>query len=232
MANNDGQELRIVDVRGSLHVKPPRKPILPPKLDRPAPTREEALERVRSMRGAASVIERISALGDITTWSETAFWGVNESRGAALHGGPLFWNLDFTDDFSLDFAYHNEIVMFWGNEEFELLPGPPVTPPPYPDPTGQIWCDLDVAASGGYYLFVAHVIPNLEPPDYVANVEFCIDYTSLGVQALYGAYPLHAFALALNPGVHRFTIKQISGIFYFRTLTAWHIPVNSPLPEA
>jgi hypothetical protein len=176
------------------------------------------------MRGAASVIERIPARGDITTWGETAFWGVNESKGAALHFGPLFWDLDFDGAFSLAFAYLNNIVGFWGTEEMEVLPGPPVTPPPFP--TGQIWCELDVASSG-YYLFVTYVIPNLEPPDYVAYVEFCIDYNSLGQQPLLATYPLHAFVLRLNPGVHRFTIKQVSGIFYFRTLTAWHIPVNA-----
>ena len=221
MANNDEHELRIVDVRGSLQLKAPCKPVLPPK--RPAPTREEALEHVRSMRGAASVIERIPALGDINTWGEVAFWGVNHSTGAALHFGPLFWNLDCFGD-SLAFFHLNDIVGFWGAEPIGLPPGPSVTPPLYPDPIGQIWCELNVAASG-YYVFVAYMIPNLEPPDYRAYVQFYIDDISLRQEPLIAAYPLHSFVVRLDPGVHRFTIKQLSGIFYFQTLTAWHILV-------
>jgi len=34
--------------------------------------------------------------------------------------------------------------------------------------------------------------------------------------------------LRLSPGIHRFLIKQVNGIFYFRSVTAWLIAVGHP----
>ena len=92
MEKHDESELRIIEVKGSLPAQQARRPV-PPTLHRSTPTRAEALEGLRSMKGAASVIERLPALGDITMWGETAFWSVNEIKGAAFD--PFFWDCDF-----------------------------------------------------------------------------------------------------------------------------------------
>lgn len=223
MANRDESDLQIIEVKGSLLAEQARRP-LPAMLERSAPTREEALEGLRSVRGAASVIKRLPALESVTAWGETAFWSVRESKGAAFD--PCFWDSDFTPGFSVGFAYDNNVVMFWATELLEGLEGI-ITPPQ--NLTGQLWCDLAVPADG-YYLFVAQVAQNGEPPDYVATVEFCLDSSSLGQRQLVagGGYEQY-FVFVLAAGIHRFTIKQVSGVFHFRTLTAWHIP--GPMTE-
>ena len=220
MAKHAESDLRIIEVKGPGVARDSRRPVLP-TLDRSAPTRAEALEGLRSMEGAHSVIERLPALGNITTWGETAFWSVNTIKGAAFD--PFFWDCDFmSNGFSLGFAYDNGVVMFWGTELVGSLEGIDINPPP--NPTGQVWCDLDVPAPG-YYLFSAQVGANGDPPGYVASVEFCLDDSSLGVRQLVagGPYEQH-FLLELTAGIHRFIIKQAAGVWHFRTLSAWNIP--------
>ena len=72
MEKHDESELRIIEVKGSLPAQQARRPV-PPALHRSTPTRAEALEGLRSMKGAASVIERLRALGDITMWGRRHF---------------------------------------------------------------------------------------------------------------------------------------------------------------
>jgi hypothetical protein len=220
MEKHDESELRIIKVKGSLSAQQARRP-LPPTLHRSAPTRAEALEGLRSMKGATSVIERLPALGNTTTWSETAFWSVNEIKGAAFD--PYFWDCDFaSNQFSVGFAYDNCVLMFFGTEPLYNLEQITITPPQ--NLTGQVWCDLDVPAPG-QYLFVAQVGTN-GYPGYVASVEFCLDYSSIGQRQLLGDTEYEQyFLLDLTAGIHRFIIRQVSGLFYFRTLTAWNIPV-------
>jgi hypothetical protein len=220
VAKHDESELRIIEMKGSLPVQHSRRPV-PPMLNRSAPTQAEALEGLRSMKGAATVIERLPALGDTTTWGETAFWSVCETKGAAFD--PFFWDCDFANNgFSVGFAYDNCVVMFWGTEPIGGLEGIIIPPGTL---TGQVWCDMDVRVSG-YYLFAAQVGANGDPPDYVASVEFCLDYSSIGERQLFAVGPYEQyFLLELSVGIHRFIIRQKSGIFHFRTLTAWNIPV-------
>jgi len=92
MEKHDEPELRIIEVKGSLPAQQTRRPV-PPTLHRSAPTRAEALEDLRSMKGADVVIKRLPALGNTTMWGEKAFWSVNEIRGTAFD--PFFWDCDF-----------------------------------------------------------------------------------------------------------------------------------------
>jgi hypothetical protein len=227
MEKHDEPELRIMKVKGSLSAQQARRPI-PPPLHRSVPTRAEALEGLRSIKGAASVIERLPALGNTSTWSETAFWSVCEIKGAAFD--PYFWDCDFANNqFSVSFACENCILMFFGAEPLFNLEGITIIPPQ--NLSGQVWCDLNVSVPGTY-LFVAQVGTQGDP-GYNAIVEFCLDDSSLGERLLSGDTEYEQYSvLELAAGIHRFIIKQVSGMFYFRTLTAWNIPdVVLPIPE-
>lgn len=222
MAKHEDHELRIMKVTGSLPPRQMRNPV-PAGRPRTRPTRAEALDRLRSMKGANSVIERIPALGNTSAWGEVAFWSVNETNGEALHSGPEFWNCDFTGNWSVAFAYDNGYVMFWGTELLYDPPGENVEPPG--NLTGQVWCELNVKVSG-YYLFVAQVSANGDPPDYTAWIECGIDGNSLGQIELFAVGPYtQTFLVQLSPGIHRFSITQVKGILFFQSLTAWQIPI-------
>jgi hypothetical protein len=113
--------------------------------------------------------------------------------------------------------------MFWGTETISEPPGPWITPPQ--NLTGQVWCDLN-APDFGYYLFVAQVQANGDPHDYGACIECGIDDLFLGQRQLFAVGPYEQFfLLELPAGIHRFAIKQVSGIIFFLGLTAWQIPI-------
>lgn len=228
MAGHDASELRIAEVKGSLPTRqqPRPKPAIPQPGHRP--TRAEALAAAQSMKGAASVMERIPMLGNISSWSEVAFWSPLEQTGAelAVPVGILLWHCDFTFSFGLGFGNGNPpgegMVCFAGAEAL-YGPGGSVTPPSEPL-TGQIWCYLEVPVSN-YYLFVVQVVTELDP-SYTATVECGIDALSLGGVTIPGGRgPLnYPFLVQLAPGLHRFQIQQVTGALYFYSLTAWQIP--------
>ena len=219
MTNYEERELRIVDVKGTLSVPQIHK-LAAPLESRPVRlTSADALESLRSMKGASDAIERIPALGDITVWQEVAYWAVCGSSGSALvHDGPLFWDHD-DQSFNLQFLALNCWVAFVGRDTFVGPTGQAITPPQ--NLTGQVWCELDTP-SNGYYLFVANLYRFfLQGP---SVVEFGIDDASLGHATIPSAFIRHSFLLKLPQGRHRFLIKQVDGAFLFRSVSAWHVP--------
>jgi hypothetical protein len=208
----------------------PRWQIRKPARETPGrhpPTREEALDSFRSMKGAALVIERVSGLGNISAWGEVAFWSPHRTTGAALHGGPLCWDCDLLGWDDLAFTDANNFVRFWGSDYVSVPPGPPVTPPPGLD--GQIWCELEVSAPG-FHLFSVNVSIGVGDGDgeNTALIECGVDDYSLGETQLadlpYGKYPV--FIVKLPHGVHRFYIKRLDGTIDFWSATAWRIPIS------
>ena len=235
-------ELRIVEVKGSLPTRQLPKPAPARPQSGRAPTREDALEAVRSMKGAASVLERVSKLGDINSWSEVAFWSPLEQTGAELATpvGIFLWHCDFTFSFELSLANGNPAgtgMAYFAGTEPQYGPGGSVYPPAEPL-TGQVWCYLDVPGRLGlgvpvsnFYVFIAQVGTNQDPPNDTATIECGIDATSLGqvtvptLQEHPGGGPYNCpFVAQLSPGLHRFRIMQVAGDFYFFSLSAWQIP--------
>jgi hypothetical protein len=219
MTKHDQRELQIVDVKGTLS-DPPRNELVSPKTRPSRVTPADVLDGLRSMKGADGVMERIPALGDIAVWHEVAYWSVCESTGSALvHDGPLFWDLD-DSSFNLQFHVVNCTVLFLGAETFAGPTGQPITPPPTLN--GQVWCELDAPADG-YYLFVS----NLDRAflQGTSEIEFCIDNMPLGQVTLQpGGQGRHSFLLHLPLGRHRFLIRQVTGGFFFYSVTAWNVP--------
>ena len=214
MTKRDEPYLRVVEAMEAISIKPPARPAPALPRRRVAPSRAEALAALRAMKGAESVIERIPALGNIEVWGEVAYWNCVETRGAAVDGVYL-WDCDFPGVmYSLSDAYGNRTAYFSGAERLGAII------PPSADLTGQVWCDLDVPASG-IYLFVAQVQTYLDLgddnlPDYVAIIECCIDSTSLGTRTLYLDTAINqVFVLNLSAGYHRFSIRQIQGGLFF-----------------
>lgn len=182
MANHYESELRIVEVKGSLPIRQLPRPVTAMPQPRRAPTREDALEAVRSMKGGVSAIASISRLGDINSWSEAAFWSPLEQTGAelAIPVGIFLWHCDFTFSFELGFANGNPVgdgMVYFAGTDPQYGPGGSVAPPAEPL-TGQVWCYLDVPVSN-FYLFVAQVVTYLDP-SYTAQIECWIDELSLG----------------------------------------------------
>lgn len=82
------------------------------------------------------------------------------------------------------------------------------------------------AARGGVFLWDCDFPGNIwNTLDGYANLSF-------GTRTLVpgNAYNL-PFVVVLSPGHHRFEIRQVSGAFFFESLTAWAV-VPQPVPEA
>jgi hypothetical protein len=222
---DDKAELRIVEVNKPF--APAKVARLVPRVDRRSPpTRAEALEAIRAMRGSAALFERLPALGQVEAWNEAAQWNICQSTGAAVDG-VFIWDCDFPGvAWSTFDGYANCIAYFSGAEAL----GGVVPPQPI---SGQVWCYLD--AGEGVYVFGAQVETYTDEyygPDYVAVVEFCMDDQFLGTRTLVpGVAATEYFAVSLSAGLHRFLIRQISGSFFFQSLTAWPIAIKHVLPN-
>lgn len=221
MAKRDDFELRVVESMKSLPARQLAKPARP--IRRPsAPTPDEALEALRATKGAASVIKSVPMLERTDLWGQTAYWDVRETRGIAVDGVSL-WDFDCPggvigpcDNCNNRYAY------FAGVENLGYI-YPPGTL------TGQVWCNLDVPAAGPY-TFLAQLGTYQETdyyqPDFVAVVECFIDSISFGTRTLYPGPAVNVpFVTMLSAGAHQFQIKQVTGGFYFFSLSAWPIPL-------
>jgi hypothetical protein len=223
MTNLEELELRIVEVK---------EPLTPTKLPgsirtlqrRPAPTRAQALEALQATKGAASLIERIPALGQIGVWGELASWNACQTTGAA-EGGVFLWGCDFPGaSWTMFDGSANCLPYFAGSENFEGIAPPR-------NITGQVWCYLN-APVDATYLFVAQLETYMEDyayPGYTASVDCFIDSEFLGkVTFPTGVVVNPPFLVGLSAGLHNFQIVQVSGAFFFLNLTAWVIPVIRP----
>ena len=229
MAHPKENEIQMIEVKGSLSVPQIRRPA-PPKRNRPAPTPAGALEALRSMNGAASVMERIPGLRNTDAWVEVAWWGPYGTRGSALYSsGPFIWDCDFGAEFSMDYAYLNPSLEFRGADPIPWPGVPSVTPPPS-DVTGRIWCHWN-APSDGYYVFAAQLTPGGEF-DEVSYVQCGIDDVPFHITKVLdmGQQP---FVANLTAGIHKFYINQTQGTLVFYGLTAWQVSplVQNPVPE-
>ncbi len=222
MTNRHELELQIVEVK---------KPLAPTKLSRsvrpmqrrPAPTRVEALEALRAIKGAESVIARVPALGQIGVWGEVASWNACEATGAA-EDLPFLWGCDFPGaSWSMFDGSANCLPFFAGKENFG-----DIIPPQNIAGAGQVWCYLN-APVNGLYLFVVQVetyVSDFESPNYTATIECVIDTDDLGeVTIPTGVVVNHPFLVGLPAGQHKFVIVQGTGAFFFQNLTAWTVPV-------
>lgn len=218
-------EVRIVEVK---------EPLAPTKLSgsvrpvqrRSAPTRAEALEALKATKGAASLIERVPALGQIGAWGEVASWNACQSTGAAA-GLPFLWGCDFlSSSWTMFDGSANCLPFFAGKENFG-----DITPPQNSVGAGQVWCYLNAPADG-LYLFVVQVetyVFDLAAPNYTATIECLIDSNNaypLGYVTIPIGEVVNApFVVSLPAGQYKFVIAQVKGAFFFQNLTAWTVPI-------
>jgi len=117
MTKLDESELRIVEVKAPLSAPKLPGPTRPTQ-QRSAPSRAEALEALRATKGAASVIERVPALGQIGLWGELASWNACQTTGAA-EGGVFLWGCDFPGaSWTMFDGSANCLPFFAGKENF------------------------------------------------------------------------------------------------------------------
>jgi hypothetical protein len=125
----------------------------------------------------------------------------------------MLWNTDLVGDvLGMEEALANDYAYFAG-DEFAYLGFPGSNP-------GSCWCFFNSPESGNYVVMVQ--VESFIHPDTPSVVECSIDGSSFG-QLSFSSWinqPHHAM---LGAGDHEFEIKQVSGAFFFLSLTAYHV---------
>lgn len=223
-------ELRVVEVTKPQAAAPTRERLVIPTAPSTAPSRADALDAVRATNGAAAVIKAIPALEDTAAWVEVGHWTVNGASGVAADE-PWIWDCDFVGyGWNMFDGYANGYAYFAGAEDLGGIIPPQKL-------SGQVWCYLNVPAEA-HYVFLAELLTYPDQyfgADYVALVECSIDSTLLGVVTLHpGDWLKYPFVANLEPGIHRFAIRQERGGVFFSSLSAWIVspPVGPSFPPS
>jgi hypothetical protein len=212
MAKGDEFELTIVE---SMEAYPPpevREGIAATDL---VTTPEEALEALKATKGAEAVLKRIPLLDRPDLWLTTAYFSVCRKTGTAMYLD--LWDLDCFDGFT-DMArcvrdcrawFSGDGYEFWGSGETK---------------SGRVNCYFTAPAAGWY---TCNAKLQSWPPSSQAVVECFIDNSTFGLLPVLGTIN-QPHQAQLSPGGHHFRIRQVSGSFFFLSLTIWTIPVVAP----
>jgi hypothetical protein len=212
MEKGDKFELRIVE---SMEAYPPpdeREGIAATDL---VTTPEEALEALKATKGAEAVLKQIPLLDRPELWFSTAYFSVCRKSGTAKYLD--LWDLDAFDGFT-DMGrcvsdcrawFAGDGFEFWGSGETK---------------TGRVNCYF-TAPSEGWYTCNAKL--QSYPSNELAIVECFMDSSSFGQLPVFGTIN-QPHQARLSAGGHHFRIRQVSGSFFFLSLTVWAIPVNAP----
>jgi hypothetical protein len=225
-------ELRVIESLEPLSARegetqPTKKASTPAR----ATTLEDAVHALQTSRGYSAVIERVPQLERPELWGEIAYFDISETRGTA-ENAPFLWNCDFPGDIwnMLD-GYANKLAYFSGQDRLGALAPPS-------NLGGEVWCYFD-APTTGYYLFQVRLLTYPDdylPGDYIALVECFIDDHSFGQLEIREGVPLNQLLIASLAGTtdlsrpHQFKIEQITGAFFFESLTVFNIPVVEAAP--
>lgn len=175
------------------------------------PSTEEIVRAFRRSRGYEEIVAKIPKAATPEGWDKgtrVAYFSVCAKSGSALWLD--LWDCDHFDRFT-DMQrsvsdcrawFSHKGYMTWGSGETN---------------TGRINCYFN-AASAGYYSCVAQLqsYPTTGP----AQVECLIDNHSFGPLPFTGTILQPHFS-SLSAGGHHFRIRQMSGAFFFLSLTVY-----------
>jgi hypothetical protein len=190
---------------------------LPPGEDREGATTADlspepaaVYESLKLIPGAEEIIKEIPGLGDFVAWVPTAYFSVCTKTGTAYYLD--LWNADHFDGFT-DMAkcladcrawFAGDGFTTWGSDQTK---------------TGRVNCYFN-APTAGHYICTAAL--QSYPTSSGAQVECLIDNSSFGPLPFSGTiYQPHP--CDLSAGGHHFRIRQMSGSFFFLSLTVWKV---------
>jgi hypothetical protein len=205
--DDPGFELKLVE---SLESYPPREEREGFAATDLFTTPEEALDALKATKGAEAILDEIPELGDVDVWQEIACFCVCQKTGTARYLD--IWDTDHFDGFTDMQRCLNECRAWFSGDGYDFW-GSGQTK------TGRINCYF-TAPSAGRYTCNARLqsFPTSSP----AVVECLIDKNSFGQLTVLGTINQPHMA-SLSQGGHHFRIRQVSGAFFFLSLTVWKV---------
>lgn len=165
---------------------------------------------LRATLGAEEVIQQVPNLVKWQIWRPTATFSVCQKTGTALYLDV--WDCDQFDGFTDMQRNLSECRVWFAADGFTYWDSPETK-------TGRINCYFRAPAEGNYVCNVqlqSHAGP--------AVVNCLIDDFSFGPLPFNGTIN-QPHPCNLDPGYHSFRIRQVSGSYFFNSLTVWQVPV-------
>ena len=160
--------------------------------------------------GAEEIIKQVPGLADFVHWAPTAYFSICAKSGTAYYLD--IWDADHFDGFT-DMQESVDDCRAWFSADGYTTWGSGQTK------TGRVNCYF-IAPAAGDYLCTAAL--QSYPTGSAAQVECLIDNFSFGPLPFSGTiYQPHP--CDLSAGGHHFRIRQMSGSFFFLSLTVWKV---------
>lgn len=195
--------VRVVDSLRSVHVDP-REGIVPADLEVSA---EDALAALHATKGSEEVFKAFPQFLDLASWLPVANFSVCSKFGTARYLD--LWDVDHFDGFTNVERNLDECRAWFSDKGFDSWGSGQTR-------SGRINCYF-TAPQAGAYICTAR----LQSYAGAALVECLIDGSSFGSLPVNGLIT-QPHPCNLSAGGHHFRIRQLSGSFFFLSLTVWH----------
>jgi hypothetical protein len=205
-----GEKYRMKVVKSTKVIKTESRP-RPVAMVSVKPSTEDILRAFKKARGYEDIIAQIPKAATLRGWDEgtqIAYFSVCSKSGAAWWLD--IWDCDHFDGFT-DMQRSVSDCRAWFSHTGYTAWGSAQTA------TGRINCYFNAAAAGDYSC-VAQLMSY--PSSSGATVECLIDNHSFGNLPFTGTILQPHFS-ALSAGGHHFRIRQVSGSFFFLSLTVY-----------
>jgi hypothetical protein len=191
-----------------------RKPRRPPVRTRKVslPSARQTLAALKATAGATRVLARLPGIDDISLWQNVASFRVCRKTGTAEFLD--LWDCDHLDGFT-DMARSLSACRAWFSANGFSQFGSAQTR------TGRVNCFFRAPTNG---IYVCNAQLESWPSTSTSVVECLIDNASFGPLAFSGLIA-QPHLRRLSAGFHHFRIRQISGAFFFVSLTVVRVPV-------
>lgn len=177
---------------------------------KPETSPRAVLRSLKATPGADAILDRIPDFGDLALWREVAYFSVCRKSGSARWLD--IWDADHFDGFTDMQRCVNECRAWFSADGFATW-GSPQTK------TGRVNCFFNAPAAGNY---VCNARLQSYPTTARSVVECRVDNSSFGPLSWTGTID-QPHPCTLAAGGHHFRIWQISGAFFFLSLTVYQV---------
>jgi hypothetical protein len=212
MSNRADFELKIVESLEAYPIREEREGTTAADL---VATPAEVLESLKATRGAPVILKRLPQLENIKLWFSTAYFSVCGKSGTARYLD--LWDTDHFDGVT-DMQRCVQDCRAWFSGDGYGSWGSGQTK------SGRVNCYF-IAPTTGHYVCNARL--QSYPTSSQAVVECLIDNSTFGPLQVNGTINQPHMA-HLSAGGHHFRIRQVSGSFFFLSLTVWTPPEVAP----
>jgi hypothetical protein len=194
--------VRVVDSMQSVDLAP-REGIVPADL---AVSAEESLAALHATKGSEKVFKTFPQFLDVSSWLPVANFTVCSKFGSARYLD--LWDVDHFDGFTNLQKNLDDCRAWFSDKGFDTWGSGQTR-------SGRINCYFTAPQAGGYICTA-----RLQSYAGAAVVECLIDNSSFGPLPVNGTIT-QPHPCNLSAGGHHFRIRQLSGSFFFLSLTVW-----------